>query len=154
MRTANRADLGKTLELVIQPTCEVKVSLTCRGLERLAKGLVGSNVNVYKDGLALTEQVSKSGEHRFHLPPSEFDLYAQGADTLLQASETRNQGRRVRKTDRDRPATLATCTTPRKAGTGVDANQRVEERWASQAGGPQRKRRASQADPDSWRTGC
>lgn len=81
VRRANRADLGKTLELVIQPTCEVKVSLTCRGLERLAKGLGWSCVYVRREGLALMEQVSSSGEHRFHLPPGEFELWAYGDET-------------------------------------------------------------------------
>jgi thiol-disulfide isomerase/thioredoxin len=83
VRTANLADIGKTLELVIQPTCEIKVSLTCHGLERLAKGLGWSCTIVCWNGLALMEQeqLSSSSEHRFHLPPGEFELTAYGSET-------------------------------------------------------------------------
>jgi len=80
IRQVKRTDLGKVLELRMQPTCEVKVSLTCRELERLAKS-PWSTVSVRKDGLHLLERISSNGEHQLYLPQGDFDVYASARDT-------------------------------------------------------------------------
>jgi thiol-disulfide isomerase/thioredoxin len=82
IRQVSRDDPGKELKLVIQPTCEVTVSLTCRELEHLAQG-PWSTVMVHKEGLRLLERISADGEHAFRLPPGEFELGAAARDTYM-----------------------------------------------------------------------
>lgn len=80
-RQLTRDDVGRTIELVLQPTCRVEARVTSEGLEALGRARTWTNIYVKQDNTRLFGIGSTTGVHVFRLPAGEYALYTYGTDT-------------------------------------------------------------------------
>ncbi len=76
-----RQDVGRKVELKLQPACHVKGTVTSTGLKRLGRPLSGFIVSLKWGDNRLSSYGSKGGVFEFFLPPGNYQLRAYGGDT-------------------------------------------------------------------------